>query len=109
MSVAPSTSKLCNTLTDLIELLTKYGETGWSEHLQRILKRVEKHQARGFEDLLGIYGGMGSFSDLILSPVNGHDICEDDVYPVNRRLEQLRSIAYRTADTLLREHKKGQS
>jgi hypothetical protein len=45
---------------------------------------------------------MGSFNDLMLHPLNGHRIREDETRAVNDRLDRLRSEIFSVADELRR-------
>ena len=46
------------------------------------------------EELEMLYGGMGSFNDLVISREGGHDIAIKDAPAVNERLNKLRSQLY---------------
>ena len=58
------------------------------------------HDAHGLKRLLSAYGGMGSFNDLVIHPVNGHCVAKDEVDRVNHSLAELRSGMYADAKAL---------
>ncbi len=41
-----------------------------------------------------MFGGMGSLSDLVIHPVNGHAVAEDQIARVNETLDGLRERVY---------------
>ncbi len=46
------------------------------------------------EEIIGLYGGMGSFNDFTINPESGHDITFQEIGGVNKRLNLLRSQLY---------------
>ena len=57
---------LCGVLRELIELLEADGETHWRSWMFESLLQLEANDLRGARHILGAYGGMGSFNDLII-------------------------------------------
>jgi hypothetical protein len=94
--------ELLATLDELVVLLRKHGELHWSAWLAADLKRLRAGDMEALENLRLAYGGMGSFSDLILSPANGHRIEKKEVESVNARLQKLASAAWELARVMRR-------
>ena len=61
--------------------------------------RISANDFAGVTKVLGAYGGMGSFNDLIIgqSSVDGRVVLSDDIDALNRSLSGLRSSAYALA------------
>lgn len=59
-------------------------------------ERIAANDLGGVHKVLGAYGGMGSFNDLIIgqSMTEGRLILADDVDALNTKLGGLRSAAY---------------
>jgi len=79
-------------LRDLHALLSSVSETFWAQWAARAADRIAAGGDPG--DVRGVFGGMGSFSDLIIHPANGHAITDDQVAAVNRQLDDLRQRIY---------------
>ena len=88
--MGPKTLELCSTLRTTIQLLEEANESHWSKWLSVSLGRIENGDFSGIEHLLGAFGGMGSFNDLILCAANSHSIPDDKYGPVNKQLDALR-------------------
>lgn len=73
-------------------LLETVGEVEWA-------KRISSHLDGRISGFQSYFGGMGSFSDLIISKDNSHKIDEDKTPLANILLSNLRSIAYATTDS----------
>ena len=104
-AVAPSADldALCRVLRELIDLLDADKETHWRDWMAESLTELETNNLRGARHLMGAYGGMGSFNDLII----GQQMTEDgfnwapNAGKNNDRLDELRSQAYNLAKALL--------
>ncbi len=95
--MGPLTDRLMERLELLQKLLEQAGEEYWPALLRQAAELIGKEDIGGVENLLGLYGGMGSFSDLVLHPLNGHRVAEEDLDRVNRQLTELRSGVFRLA------------
>jgi hypothetical protein len=71
------------------ELLRRYGEDRWASWLDMDAERIRRGDRYGVDHLLTAFGGMGSLNDLVIHPLNGHNIAEQDLDPVNQRLSAL--------------------
>ena len=90
-------------LRDLIALLDTYNEEHWSRWFGTSLRHIEAGDGYGLQHLLGAYGGMGSFNDLVIHPANGHPIDPRDVDAVNNQQRALGAAVWSRASALLRE------
>ncbi len=93
---------LLSSLGAIIELLRQVGEAPWSGRLTSLWDGIERGERHALDALLQSFGGMGSLSDLVLHPANGHEIEADELPAVNGRLDQLRSSLWSAARRLQR-------
>ena len=63
---ADTVAELCDVLRSIIRLLEEDDETHWRAWMMSSLTKLEANDLRGARHLLGAYGGMGSFNDLII-------------------------------------------
>ena len=91
---------LFDALVRLAALLESHGEHGWSTWIGTDLRRLESGDAYALDHLLSAFGGMGSLSDLVLHPLNGHDIAEADLDASNQQLGALRTEVWSAATNL---------
>lgn len=82
-------------LDELVLLLRTHAEQRWADRLDHDRRALVQYDANALDPLLGAYGGMGSFVDLIIHPMNGHSVTMDMTGEVNERLSKLRSVASR--------------
>lgn len=61
-----NSEKLQNELNELIELLEEFGVENWRSYFETALKTLKTNRILGAEQVLGAYGGMGSFNDCTL-------------------------------------------
>ena len=88
---------LCEALRELIALLDLDGETHWRRWMATALAQLEANDLRGATYILGAYGGMGSFNDLIIGQRLDGDRFSwaADAQEANETLNQLRgSVSY---------------
>ena len=89
-------TELCDVLRRLIALLEADGENHWRNWMAESLAHLEANDVTGARRLMGAYGGMGSFNDLII----GQSMTEEgfqwaaDAAQTNDELSALRSQAY---------------
>ena len=100
--MGPKTAELLQLLQDTIELLEQYGKD-WADWMQRSRRKIKAGDLSGVTWLLKAYGGMASFNDLVIHPLNGHDVKADEVSQVNERLQDLRHRMYELAVQVKRE------
>lgn len=93
-------SALGNAIDELVDLLDDVGETHWRDWFTEGRSQVDRDDARAFDLISSAFGGMGSFNDLVIHPINGHVIAAEHVDEVNARLAELRGIVGREAREL---------
>jgi len=85
------------TLEDLVDaaatLLESVGESGWSSRLRSALTTGVVNR----DAALGWFGGMGSFTDLVISPVNGHRCSPQEGPAWTAKLDTLREGIFSAA------------
>jgi len=86
----PDVRDLISCLSRLQSILEQYEQGGWLRKISRVKQLAENSDGYCVTLLLGLYGGMGSFSDLVL----------DAPSAVNDRLSAERSLAYDLAHAL---------
>jgi hypothetical protein len=85
---------LCDVLNETAQLLRNHGESHWAAHAEEWLRLVTARDIRGVDLARSSFGGMGSFNDLIIHPMNGHEIQDSEVDRVNNRLQELQTSIY---------------
>jgi Domain of unknown function (DUF6966) len=96
-------NRLVRSMNELETLLGDVGEDFWRDWIRKDLTRIENGDRYALAHFLGAFGGMGSFSDLVISPMNGHEISEEHIGSSNDRLGVLRSRAWASAKAMQRE------
>jgi hypothetical protein len=94
--------RLVLTLTQLAELLRDVGDD-WGDSVDRCRSLIERGNASGLVAFLGTFGGMGSFNDVVISPVNGHHVAPSQIGSVNAEFQRLKSQAWADATALKRD------
>ena len=102
--MGPKTKELIEVLTSIIDLLKSDGETHWAAWMRKSKSRLESSDFSGITHLLGAYGGMGSFNDLIICQqmIGGKFSWKDGHIEKNDELSRLRSEAWELADAIKR-------
>ena len=100
------TKQLIAILDQLIAILDADGESHWRKWMASSRSRLLNSDYSGIDHLLGAYGGMGSFNDLVIgqSMVNGQFRWKDGAREANDTLDSLRTEAYQVADFIKRNH-----
>ena len=93
---------LLATVESIIEVLEDDGETHWQTYMAEVRAMFLRGDRRAVQKLLGAYGGMGSFNDLVLGHrvVDGETVVRDDMAALNERLDGLRTSAWTQAKEL---------
>lgn len=86
-----------------LELLRSAGDLEWEPWLAAVHRELVAGDGHGLDRLLRGFGAMGSFNDLVLTPLNRHTVAPEDVSPVNEELSRLRSEMYDDATELRRD------
>ena len=94
--------RLIAVLTETAELLRRYSVNSWLKPLSESRCLIELRDVRGVDRLSQMFGGMGSFNDIVIHPLNGNPITEADIHPVNEKFQALKSQIYELAAALRR-------
>lgn len=81
-------------LLALVELLRSAGERAWVDRLSAIAGELASHPVFAHERLRSCFGSMGSLGDLVIHPMNGHNVAADQLKQVNARLDELRTALW---------------
>lgn len=105
-SIGPKTLQLIAVIRQIITLLEEDNQSHWLKWMQECLIQIESSEFGGITGLLGAYGGMGSFNDLVICQreQNGKSYWRDGYKEKNVCLAQLRVEAYELASDIKREH-----
>jgi len=95
--IGPKTSRLVTLLDELAGLLRELDEAHWADWMTESARRLRHGDFSGIGHLLGAYGGMGSFNDVLPELVG-----EGPDQRV-RRARQLRSEVWELAEEIRRE------
>jgi hypothetical protein len=98
----PIIGSLCERLRQTVDLLYHFGEHDWAMWLREGLSWIEHDDFSGVERVLAAYGGMGSFTDLVLHPSNGSLDFDAECKLANEQLESLRSEMFDLAQEIRR-------
>lgn len=79
-------NRLRAAIREAVGLLRGHGAAHWADWLERAEAQLARSDAHGLDVLLRMYGGMGSFNDLVLG---GRCFTEEDRL-ANDRLDVLR-------------------
>lgn len=103
--MGPKTTELVEVLKQLVELLETSDESHWSKILVKSKVRIEDSDFSGVELLLGSYGGMGSFNDLIIHQPTSLGVVKftKDGVESNEKLSALRTQAWNLAQDIKRD------
>jgi hypothetical protein len=95
--------RLLARLDEGIALLDQHGESHWAQWMGSVRAEAQIHDAHGLRGLLQTYGRMGSFNDVVLTHLNGHQIDTKQERIVNECLDALRSSMHSDATALLHD------
>jgi hypothetical protein len=97
--VGGETKELIAVLEELATLIEADGQTHWSAWMREAQLCLRGSDYSGVEHLLSAYGGMGSFSDLVIGQTyrDGVFAWKPGAEEINTRLNTLRSRAYQLA------------
>ena len=92
--MGPLTAKLIEEMSELSSLLERVGEGSWSSAVKNAHSYLSSSNYRGIEEAKTWFGTSGTLNDLILHPINGHKIPEQEIDQVNSKLRTLSSNIY---------------
>lgn len=93
-------ARLLENLDQAAKVLRDHGEDRWLGWVTRCRRELEAYDAAALDHVLGAYGGMGSFNDLLLLSMNGHVVGDGEESAVNERLHTLRTAIWEDAIAL---------
>ena len=99
----PEVEELAGCIESAAILLRSYNELHWGSWLAKDVALIRANDFWGVEHFLSAFGGMGSINDLIISPINGHQVDFDQVERANEELRSILSKAYNLASKLQKE------
>lgn len=94
---------LAKAVQECADFLQSFNEKHWSSWLTRNAKLIRKLDFSGVEHLLSVFGGMGSINDLVIAPINGHQVEDSRVSEVNEQLRKMLTLIYSSAKKLYYE------
>lgn len=97
------TEELIKELEELIHFLDSQNESHWSLWFRRCHKMLINSDYSGIPRILGAYGGMGSFNDLVLTkklPDGSTSLCPNE----NDNLDRLRNSIGEKANYIKSNH-----
>jgi hypothetical protein len=102
--MGPLTQRLVDTLGEIAAVLEADGETHWRTWAITARSRLQDSDFSGITYVLGAYGGMGSFSDLVVGQTSqdGKLALKADAKVQNERLTVLRERAWTLATSVER-------
>jgi len=92
--------RLSGALLRVVALLKTHGEKRWAFKIEGYLESLRAGDLSAIDSILGTYGGMGSFNDLVLCAENGHQIEATKTISVNNQLSRLRTETWELATTI---------
>src|SRR5579884_3403372 len=95
--------ELANLLQMLSNFLVEVGEESWAKWFAQDSQRVHLLDFYGVEHALLAFGGMGSINDLVIHPMNRHQVHEAEVEAANEKLRNLLSQVFALAHKLKHE------
>lgn len=91
---------LRSAVSKVVDLLNEFGDDHWSTWFADVEQRLERHDPDAFDRASMAFGGMGSFNDVVIHPINGDAVPSDRIATVNERLDELRNVIGREAREL---------
>ena len=86
-----------------VELLRRYSKDSWVKWLEEDRVKIAAGDSYGIDHLLSAVGGMGSLNDLVICPVNGDNIEQQDVARMNAELSAHRDEIWTIAGAIQRQ------
>lgn len=96
-------ARLLASMDEVVLLMSQHGADFWSSRISELRERLGEHDAYALDLLLTCFGGMGSWTDLVIHARNGHTVEDEEAVEVNERLAALRGDVYRHAHSLHHE------
>jgi hypothetical protein len=99
-------------LDEILSVLNEYQINDWSRIIEEHKLELSKAMISGndpriqieLRDILGLYGGMGSFNDIYITDKPGCELPPDLLHAVNHHLQQLQSDLFDSITTEISKH-----
>lgn len=97
-------TRLLSDLEELADLMRSVGEEAWAERLDDVRARISDGDRSGLRQLVDMIGrpGDNGLNDLVIHPLRGHAVDEEDLDEINQRLGLLTTTCFRLARGLQR-------
>ncbi len=95
--------RLVTNLVTAEALMRDHDREFWARWMAESRRQIVAHDARGLSHLLGAFGGMGSFNDVLFHSLNGDELPPEVIDRLNRELASLRTALYSDAKELLHD------
>lgn len=83
------------------DCLVRFGVRGWPDEMTKLAGSDQSACARA-QTVRSWCGGMGSLTDLVIDPANGHQVEQEDTEEANREFMDRLAELLTVADALLR-------
>ena len=93
-AMGPLTEKIIAEMDELSSLLESVGEESWSNTIKKARSFLAASNYRGIDEAKTWFGTIGTLNDLIIHPVNGHQVLDENLDQVNSRLRELSGNIY---------------
>lgn len=101
--MGPKTRLLADSVRRAIALLDRANAHHWRDWFASALSQIENGDLSGVNHVLAAYGGMGSFNDLVLDPLNGYRGAPSECTALNEQLDTLRSQMWDLGNAIRRD------
>jgi hypothetical protein len=101
--VDPDVERLAGTLEELAALLGAHAEARWASWVAHDAVLIRLGDGHGVTHFLSAFGGMGSLGDVVFVPADPSTQSSSEADAATRRLQELRSTAWRLANDLRHE------
>lgn len=99
-SIEAPRALLIETCEELSRFLAGLGIPFWADRFLEAEQLLRAGDPAGLEAISSISGGLGGFTDLLVSPLNGHLITTEEAPAANARLFQLRETVFALVDSV---------
>lgn len=98
------TGLLLKALDQLLVLLESVEEKRWHNYFARAKDKITASDFDGVTMVIHAFGGMGSFSDLVIHRLNNHKVQDEQISEINKKLTSLGAAVYEAAQKVNRNY-----
>lgn len=97
-----NTKQLIDVLEELITVLETANQPGWRDWMREAQTKLKRQDLTGITNILSAYGGMGSFSDLVIgwTDTPTGPVWDEAGTQLDNDLMRLRTRAWELADEI---------